>query len=420
MRERVTIGVPVYRGEMFVEETLRSIQQQTYREFEVIISVDGPDAICEELCTKFLDDSRFRLVVQPERRGWVGNLNWLLSQVTTDYWYFHQQDDLTADNYLQTLVDHARRNPAAALVYCDLVPFGRVEGPFAQPPSVTGKTAFTRQMTMLHEHFPAFAFRGLTRAAALREAGPVPNNDVNNFGVDIAWLTGIARFGELHHVPLPLYRKRYHANNTESAWWAWPKEQRLNAWPRHCADMLGQALHIEGTAAEQRLLWLAAVERLASPLTAGHFLPVAELAAEEHMTMFARFMEFARTTIPSLEVLLDAPWDEIRCLSESFRWKPREAPVDIVGFGPNPVVRGQPFNVQPDETSAIWVRTSCRPTPGSRIRLGNTVLETTVRGTLLTARVPAAITEQAGVIDLVVVGPDGVQSRPAAFCVVDG
>ena len=32
--------------------------------------------------------------------------------------------------------------------------------------------------------------------------------------------------------------------------------------------------------------------------------------------------------------------------------------LEIVAFGPNPVQVGQPFNVQPDGTSAIWVRAS--------------------------------------------------------------
>ena len=161
MPELVTIGVPVYRGEPFLEETLSSIQAQTYRDFEVLISIDGPDPACERIGAKFLKDTRFRMMVQPERLGWVGNLNWLLSRVATDYWYFHQQDDLTAPDYVEILLDHARANPSAALVYCDIVPFGRIETPLAQAGAVRGSTAYIRMMTLLHEHFPAFAFRGL-------------------------------------------------------------------------------------------------------------------------------------------------------------------------------------------------------------------------------------------------------------------
>ena len=95
MRPLVSIGVPIYRGERFLAETLHCIEAQTYRDFCVLMSLDGPDPACEAICRPFLDDSRFRLVVQPRRLGWVGHFNWLLSQAEGDFWYYHQQDDLT-------------------------------------------------------------------------------------------------------------------------------------------------------------------------------------------------------------------------------------------------------------------------------------------------------------------------------------
>lgn len=72
MQQRVTIGVPIYHDKLFLEESLDSIQRQSYPELEVIMSVDGPDPECEEICRKFLNDFRFRLVVQPsDLVGWT-------------------------------------------------------------------------------------------------------------------------------------------------------------------------------------------------------------------------------------------------------------------------------------------------------------------------------------------------------------
>ena len=116
MAELVTVGVPIYRGAAFLAETLQSIQASTHRDLEVIMSLDGPDPVCAEICTPFLGDSRFRLTVQPERLGWVGNLNWLMKQAAGDYWYFHQQDDLTDPTYVSRLLERARAHPEAALV----------------------------------------------------------------------------------------------------------------------------------------------------------------------------------------------------------------------------------------------------------------------------------------------------------------
>ena len=404
MSERVTIGVPVYRGEAFLEETLRAIEAQTHSDFEVMISIDGPDPACEEIAARFLGDSRFRVVVQPERLGWVGNINWLLGRVEGDFWYFHQQDDLTDPEYLEVLVAHALANPDAAVVYCDIIAFGQIRKPLAPASSVTGPTAYMRMMTLLHEHFPAVAFRGVTRAAAVREAGPIPTNEFGDFGSDMCWVAGAARWGELLRVPRPLYRKRYHAENTHSKWWSRPKATRLRAWPTHCVNMLEQAMRIEATIQERRMLWLAAVERLASPQAAGHFLPVAELTRADRESLFDAFMDRSRAS-PALDLptMLEARWREIHDWARGFYWKPSGEPIAIEDFGPKLVEAGAPFNVQPDGSFAIWARVSRWAEPGMRLRLGDKALETVARGRLLTASVDRFSTEMAGDLPLVVI-----------------
>jgi hypothetical protein len=418
----VSVGVPVYRGELYLEETLRSIQRQTHRELDVLISIDGPDPACEAICERFRDDSRFRLVVQPERLGWVGNLNWLRSRATGDFWYFHQQDDLIDETYVEALLAHARGHPSAALVYCDVVAFGQIERAFDPTPEVTGATAFIRELTLLHEHFSAFAFRGLVRTGALRLAGDIPTNQVENLGVDLASLAGIALAGELLRLPLPLYRKRYHATNTESKWWSWDRATLLRAFSHHCADVLEQALRVEGSAEEMRLLFLAGVERLASPRTAGLLLPVAELTRAEREAMLETLLELlSRSAVHDLPVLLDSDWEDIRRLARAFQWIPGGAPVDIVRVGPNPVRRGRSFNPQPGGGSGLWVVTSRRAAPDSRLRLGGNLLDTTIRGTVLTACVPDALLERSAELELLVAGPDGTpRSAPMPFRVVDG
>jgi len=167
-------------------------------------------------------------------------------------------------------------------------------------------------MSALHEQFPAFAFRGLTRLTAVREAGPIPTNEVDNFGVDTCWLTGVARAGELLHVPRPLYRKRYHTRKTESKWWAWPQETRLHAWAEHCVNMLEQVLRIKGSPQERRMLWLGATERLTSPQVASHFLRPDQLTKGDRQILFDCFLETIRKRNQlDLPRLLEAEWGDI-------------------------------------------------------------------------------------------------------------
>jgi GT2 family glycosyltransferase len=265
----VTVGVPVFHGEAFVAEALNSIQAQTHRDLRVLISVDGPDSASEEACRPFLDDPRFELVVQPETRGWVDNLNWLMARVETDFWCYQQQDDVIDSRYVEVLLEHAAGASEAAMLYCDIRRFGRRDGLVVQT-SVTGG-AVARQLSLLLDHHSAVAFRGLTRAEALRHAA-VPRNAADDFSADTTWMAAAARAGELRRVPAELYHKRYHPENVNTKWARWPSDRRARAWVLHCADMLEQAMAVEATASERWLLWLAAVERLGSRRTASGFL----------------------------------------------------------------------------------------------------------------------------------------------------
>jgi glycosyltransferase involved in cell wall biosynthesis len=321
MLDVVTIGVPVYRGERFIEETLQSLQRQTHPNFEAIISLDGPDARAEELCAPFLRDKRFRLVVQPQRLGWVGNLDWLMAQVRTPWWCYQQQDDVLDPRYLDVLLEYARKTPEAAVVYCDIEAFGAIGSTFVQS-SVTGSPS-ARQFALLYEHHAAVAFRGLTRVEALLLANGIPPNEVDSFACETVWMAAAARWGELRRVPGTLYRKRYHDDNEHSKWDRWPVEKRTRAWVVHCAAMLEQAMLVEATAHERRLLWLAAVGRLISPRTAARFVPVAELDADARAALFDAFCDYVlKVRYTDVARWLGASWEDIRQWSAGFFAQP--------------------------------------------------------------------------------------------------
>jgi glycosyltransferase involved in cell wall biosynthesis len=318
MQQRVTIGVPIYDGKLFLEESLDSIQKQTYPELEVIMSGDGPDPECEEICRKFLNDSRFRLVVQPQRLGWKEHTNWLISQVQTEFWHLQEQDDVIALTFIETLLKHAVEHPEAAAVFSDVVIFGTWESKITMS-SVTG-SAFMREMKLIHEHFEGVAPLGLIRTEALRMCGGLPENEFENFAADTALMAGLARWGELQRLPLELYQKRIHANNTHASWLKWPTASRFKAWQAHCLDMIEQALQIEAAPQERRLLWAAVIERLLSPRTASFFLPIAELTANQRTDVLISFLVRARTSPIDIPAALDASWGEIDHWTKGFYW----------------------------------------------------------------------------------------------------
>jgi glycosyltransferase involved in cell wall biosynthesis len=320
MPPSVTIGVPVYRGKLFLEESLNSILNQTYEDFAAIISVDEPDPESEAICSRFLKDSRFRMVIQPQRLGWMGNMNWLMSQVQTEFWHLQEQDDVIDPRFLEVLVEYARANPTVATVYSDIRLFGQQDVSIVQQ-SLIG-SPFLRQMTLLHERHQGVGLVGLSRAEAVRATGGIPGNEVENFLAETAWMAGMARWGELHRLPGELFRKRIHGENTLLTWFTWPGDKRLAAWQCHCLGMLEQALQIESNEQERRLLWLTAVERLVSPRTANCIIEVAELTPVERMGMLDGFLRRARAGTLAIPALLGADWDEIESWTRGFHGTP--------------------------------------------------------------------------------------------------
>ncbi|MFC2678652.1 MAG: glycosyltransferase family 2 protein [Granulicatella sp.] len=99
----ISVIVPVYNVEEYLEECLDSIQDQTYTDFEVILvndgSRDGSKEICERYCQQ---DPRFHLINQ-ENRGQSAARNHGVSVSTGELITFVDSDDVLSIKYLEIL-----------------------------------------------------------------------------------------------------------------------------------------------------------------------------------------------------------------------------------------------------------------------------------------------------------------------------
>ncbi len=77
------------------------------------------------------------------------------------------------------------------------------------------------------------------------------------------------------------------------------------------------------------------------------------------------------------------------------RLKVLETPMRILDWGPRDIVAGEPFNIQPDGRSALWVKTHHAPLD-TVIEVGGVALESSVHsdGEFVTALVPPEVTSQ--------------------------
>ena len=105
-RPRVSIGLPVYNGERYLEQALNSILGQTYTDFELIISdnasSDRTKAICEEFRSK---DQRIRYYRNEVNLGAGPNHDLVFRRSKGKYFKWFGYDDLIAPNFLSRCIE---------------------------------------------------------------------------------------------------------------------------------------------------------------------------------------------------------------------------------------------------------------------------------------------------------------------------
>ena len=89
----VSVIVPVYNVEQFLERCINSIQQQTYRHLEIILVDDGSPDSCGEICDAYArSDSRIR-VIHKKNGGLSSARNAGIELASGDYIAFIDSDD---------------------------------------------------------------------------------------------------------------------------------------------------------------------------------------------------------------------------------------------------------------------------------------------------------------------------------------
>lgn len=105
METVVSIIVPVYKVEQYLDKCVESLTAQTYRDLEIILVDDGSPDGCPELCDLWAKrDSRVRVIHQ-ENRGVSAARNTGLDAATGDYLMFVDPDDYLPKNAAEVLVE---------------------------------------------------------------------------------------------------------------------------------------------------------------------------------------------------------------------------------------------------------------------------------------------------------------------------
>lgn len=115
---RISVGMPVYNGEQYLSQSIQSVLDQTFGDFELIISDNASIDRTEEICREFAEkDSRIRYYRNAQNIGAAGNYNRLVELARGEFFRWSNADDLLAPTLHEACIEALEAHPEAVLSY---------------------------------------------------------------------------------------------------------------------------------------------------------------------------------------------------------------------------------------------------------------------------------------------------------------
>jgi glycosyltransferase involved in cell wall biosynthesis len=114
----ISVGIPAYNSDQYIRESIESILDQTYENFELIIadnaSTDGTQVICEEFAAR---DRRVKYTRNEANIGASGNYNAVFNLSHGKYFKWASSNDYCAPTFLERCVNSLESDPQAVLAF---------------------------------------------------------------------------------------------------------------------------------------------------------------------------------------------------------------------------------------------------------------------------------------------------------------
>ena len=155
----ISVVVPAYNAEAFLDQCLESIVAQTYRHLEILVvddgSTDGTGALCDQWAQR---DERIRVIHQPNG-GHSAARNAALDAMTGDLVAMVDSDDVIHPEFTATLLD-VMQQTGADIAVGGYIPFSGTAPAF---PDAVG-TGTIRRFTQQEAILAVLYQRGLTHS----------------------------------------------------------------------------------------------------------------------------------------------------------------------------------------------------------------------------------------------------------------
>jgi glycosyltransferase involved in cell wall biosynthesis len=247
---RVSIGLPVFNGEKYIEAALDSILNQTYTDFELIIvdnaSTDQTPRICRKYVAK---DKRIRYYRNKINIGAVANFNRAFKFSSGEYFKWAAHDDVLAPQFLAKCINILDSDPSIVLCHsktCRIDEYGKLGDIYnykVKPALLKSHERFGEFILKRYQDDSWILIFGLMRADVLRKTDLLGKF----IGSDVNLLAELSLIGRIYEIPETLFFRRSHQqafsnrasakklSNSEIVWWV--QSYRFSSrWWRICIE----------------------------------------------------------------------------------------------------------------------------------------------------------------------------------------
>ena len=117
----VSVIMPVYNGEKYLKQSIESVIQQTYKDWELIIVNDCSTDNSRNIMQSYADtDSRIRIVDNGSNLKLPRSLNAGFREARGKYLTWTSDDNMYRSDALEELLYYLECNPEIGLVYSDM------------------------------------------------------------------------------------------------------------------------------------------------------------------------------------------------------------------------------------------------------------------------------------------------------------
>lgn len=207
----VSIGLPVFNGENYLEAALESLLMQTFTDFEIILSDNASSDRTAEICQAYAaKDSRIRYYRNAHNIGAAENFHRVFELSRGKYFKWAAHDDLCKPTFLERCVNILEHDPSVVLCSSET---GRIDWAGNEqtpkrdcPRPLDSWKVSDRFAAIVLQTFWSYEFFGLIRSTVLHKI----NLQRINYGSDRVILAELSLQGRFAYVPETLFFRRFH------------------------------------------------------------------------------------------------------------------------------------------------------------------------------------------------------------------